>query len=487
MRFHAALLLLFSASFSSAQPAEESYSVYSEHPRLLLNAQRLRLLTREKQRDTIRWAQLRLLADGNVNFPEPGFANALLFRIAADRKAGERAVTWAVTGAGTDIRQIALVYDWCHELLTETQRSALEQKLTRALVPSVDSAAKARDAAFAAIALGEVSASSEKVLRALVTNWWRGKYVPQIRKTGAIPHQDLYPVLEFVHVYRDNLQIELRDNLAQVWETLAQYRVLSYYPAPYPAGENEYRIPFFTGGGEPDLRLAALVRAAEFALIALDSNATEMQFLQGWLLHDRFNLRSAFGAPYEFLWANPYQPGLPYQKVALYLHQPNGVLLARSHWDDDAEWIGIVNGRLQVFRDGRIAQATGQRLSVGELAIVQTNGSATFQVKPDSESVWILTGLSPSSIVDVEVDDEELTQMKTGASGLLELRFQRKDGQRGYVRPRRERRHSTANTARIGTANSTPMGPKAKPPISTAKNTTSGLNPVPRPTNFGVR
>ena len=54
--------------------------------------------------------------------------------------------------------------------------------------------------------------------------------------------------------------------------------------------------------------------------MAYESNAQEMQFLQGWLLLDRFALKSAFGAPYEFLWANPYQPGLPFDKLPLTLH-----------------------------------------------------------------------------------------------------------------------------------------------------------------------
>ena len=51
--------------------------------------------------------------------------------------------------------------------------------------------------------------------------------------------------------------------------------------------------------------------------MAYESNAQETQFLQGWLLLDRFVLKSAFGAPYEFLWANPYQPGLPFDKLPL--------------------------------------------------------------------------------------------------------------------------------------------------------------------------
>jgi len=63
---------------------------------------------------------------------------------------------------------------------------------------------------------------------------------------------------------------------------------------------------------EPDLRRAALSRAAELSMVAYDSNAAGSQILQGWLMNDNFLLRGTFGAPYEFFWANPYQPGLSY-------------------------------------------------------------------------------------------------------------------------------------------------------------------------------
>ena len=44
-------------------------------------------------------------------------------------------------------------------------------------------------------------------------------------------------------------------------------------------------------------------------MVAYDVNAPQTQVLQGWLMHDRFILRGPFGAPYEFLWANPTSPG----------------------------------------------------------------------------------------------------------------------------------------------------------------------------------
>ena len=44
-------------------------------------------------------------------------------------------------------------------------------------------------------------------------------------------------------------------------------------------------------------------------MVAYDTNGLQNQFLQGWLIQDRYLMMTPFGAPYEFLWANPYQPG----------------------------------------------------------------------------------------------------------------------------------------------------------------------------------
>ena len=65
-------------------------------------------------------------------------------------------------------------------------------------------------------------------------------------------------------------------------------------------------------------------------MVAYDTNAAESQLLQGWLMHDHFMLRGTFGAPYEFLWANPYQPGLSYYHVPLVYHNPDSGQAVRA-------------------------------------------------------------------------------------------------------------------------------------------------------------
>ncbi len=75
---------------------DEEYRVYTEHPRLILTAQRLRLLKRERERESQRWRQFELLVKGGASLPEPGFALALYYAVSGDNAAGKRAVEWAL-------------------------------------------------------------------------------------------------------------------------------------------------------------------------------------------------------------------------------------------------------------------------------------------------------------------------------------------------------------------------------------------------------
>jgi hypothetical protein len=95
--------------------ADDEFRVYTEHPRLILTAQRLRLLKRERERESQRWRQFDLLVKGSANLPEPGFALALYYAVSGTtQRASGRGV-----GAGPrdDLRQLALVYDWCQPCL----------------------------------------------------------------------------------------------------------------------------------------------------------------------------------------------------------------------------------------------------------------------------------------------------------------------------------------------------------------------------------
>ena len=131
---------------------------------------------------------------------------------------------------------------------------------------------------------------------------------------------------------------------------------------------------------------AALARAAGLSMVAYDNNGLENQFLQGWLIQDRFLMMTSFGAPYEFLWANPYQPGLSYYQLPLVFHDPNsGALFVRSGWDEDADWFGLYAGEAELFHDGHVTvvnqgasgSSAPKPLQLGDASVIL--GRAPFQ------------------------------------------------------------------------------------------------------------
>ena len=134
-------------------------------------------------------------------------------------------------------------------------------------------------------------------------------------------------MLELMHAFRDNLDFDLRESFPQWFKDYALIHILAHYPEPFPAAENEYRIPADSELDQrgPDVTKATLLRAAEpSSMVAFDANANETQLLQGFLMNDRFLMRGALGISYELMWANPYQPGLSHYHVPLVAQRCGG-------------------------------------------------------------------------------------------------------------------------------------------------------------------
>jgi len=419
---------------AGAQSDEESLHVYTEHPRLFLGKHRLQMLQKERQRRSLRWQQFELLMAGHAPMPEPGFADALYYRVAGDQKSGHSAVTWAL-GPGTDLRQLALVFDWCQDLLSPVQSKALAAKLAKGIQQTGKdrSVSAARSRALAAIALADhMQEVSERELAHVIRTWWRGELAPALAAgRSAIAREDFYALYEMLHAIRDNLIIDLRESAPAFFKDLPVYDLVSFYPATYPAPEGEYRIPASKGGGEPDVQRAAMARAAELAMVPYDVNAPESQILQGWLMHDNFLLRSTLGAPYEFLWANPYHPGLSYYLTPLIFHdEVFGRLFIRSSWDESARWLGYFDGELQLFENGSVTvlnpQLASEPMSLDTAVVFFGKNAQKFQtILSEDEEVFVL-GLKPHCTYAIEVDDEEMTEGKTDAGGILELKLPHK-------------------------------------------------------------
>jgi hypothetical protein len=411
-------------------------AIYTEHPRLFLRPQRLRLLKRETQRQSLRWEQFQALTGAKAAFPEPAFAAALYYQSGGDREAGRRAVEWALNPRNTDLRQLAIVYDWCQDLMSETENRNLAARLKRGITGAgmPKNLSAARDLLLAAVAVADqAQAESRAVMATVLQKYWPANVVTPLGQGKApIPRGDVLALLEILHATRDNLNVDLRQSFPAWFKPLPLEWLLSYYPTPWPAAENEFHIPSSADpvkDGTPDLTTAALSRAAELAMVAFDSNAPETQVLQGWLMNDRFLMRGAFGIPYEFLWANPYQPGLSYYHVPLVFRDDTlGQLFIRSSWDDDAKWLGYFGGQLQVFETGRIMvlnpELTREPMDLDEGVVFFGKAMSRFRVpaskdpERQTEDVFIV-GLKPRVVYSIETDDEELNEAQADVGGTL--------------------------------------------------------------------
>jgi hypothetical protein len=161
-------------------------------------------------------------------------------------------------------------------------------------------------------------------------------------------------------------------------------------------------------------------------MVAFDSNAPGSQLLQGWLMNDHFQLRGTFGAPYEFLWANPYQPGLSYFQAPLVFHDDLlGRLFVRSSWDESAIWLGAFDGQLQLFQDGRVAAldpaADAAPLELDQALILFGSRRRRFRLTVAETQPVFVVGLKPREGYLVEVDDEEMSEGRSDPGGILNL------------------------------------------------------------------
>jgi hypothetical protein len=302
----------------------------------------------------------------------------------------------------------------------------------------------ARAKVFAAIALTDAQpAVSQKTLQAVIDGFWNGTFVPSLHAAKfSVGNSDAYALLEILHAVRDNLNFDLRETFPAWFKQYPLLHLLAHYPAPWPASDNEFRVPADetiekTG---PDLRKAALSRAAELAMVAFDANIASSQLLQGWLTNDRFLLRGTFGIPYELLWANPYQPGLSYYHVPLAMHDEiGGQLFVRSSWEDDADWAGFFGGQLQLFKDGAVTRmdpkVAREPLDLEAALVFFARETKKFLVPTltapkdksqadtanENTAAVFIVGLDAGHPYHVEIDGEEMIEETADPGGIVFL------------------------------------------------------------------
>jgi hypothetical protein len=424
MRLFAVLAAIL--AFGGVVPAaDEDFHVFTDSPRLLLTKQRLRLLQRERERDSMRWQQIEALVSGGAPMAETQVAQALYYQISGNTAAGRKAVEWALGDAAIDLRQLALVFDWCQKVMTPSQADRLASKIERLMATPHNDVPGQSARALAAIAIADhLKDQGESILKPLVETWWRGPGAAKVSRGQE------YPLMELLHAIRDNVTVDLRESAPAFFKDLPLDHLLGHYPAPFRGQDNDFFVPVFAGDGQPDPADAVWSRAAGLAMVAFDSNNEEVQYLQGWLMQDRFSMRDPLGSVYEFLWANPYQPGLSFALLPLVYHNAvTGHVFARTSWEEDATWIGYFDSHLQVFRDGKLetlrSGATVRPVRVGEAVLMTAPNpepggavSGMLRFKATTEATFVL-GLAPGSAYDVEIDDEELAEGDTDAGGTL--------------------------------------------------------------------
>jgi hypothetical protein len=440
-----------------AQTAPDGFKVYTDAPRLFLRAARLRLLRRERERRSLRWEQFETLWNGAAEFPEFGWTGALRYQIAQDDAAGKQAVAWGVTRAGAAgaipesvVRQLALIADWCDPLMQTADKTAIYGRLERyaaaPIPPTGLSLAEARTRTLAAIAISEARAAvSEKALRDLYEGFWMKTFIPGLLSAKLhVSNPDANALIELMHAFRDNLDFDLRETCGKWYRDYGPIHILAHYPEPFPASENEYRIPADPQLDQrgPDVTKATLSRAAELAMVAYDSNAPETQLLQGFVMNDRFLMRGTLGITYELMWANPYQPGLSYYHVPLVAHDSiGGELYVRSTWEDDAQWLGFFGGQLQLFGNGELKhidpQSAHDPMDLQEATVFFARHADKFRVpqrtaparppdadpddtadSPAVDDVFII-GLQPGAPYHVEVDGEGMFETSSDPGGIV--------------------------------------------------------------------
>jgi hypothetical protein len=402
------LACLFSLTLA-AQTGDDPVAVFTDHPRLFLRPQRLRLLKRERERSSARWQQLEALVAGGAPMAERGFAWGLYSIVAGNDALAREAIVLGLTGA-LDLRQQALVFDWFQNLMSDSQRRDFAAGLQKGIAATAadTSIATVRSRVMAAIALYDhVPQIPQRELDRTVHQWWAGRIVPALKSgKSVIVRDDAYPLWELLHVIRDNTNIDLRESAPHFFKDFPIEHLMSHYPATFDGSDNQYRIGL-SKTGEPDLRMAALSRAAELSMVALDTNAAESQVLQGWLMHDHFILRGGFGAP------------------LVYHNADFGKLFIRSSWDEDAQWFGLFDGGMQLFSDGH-PSALNPRLDSPPISLTSATlcfaqRARRFQLKLEEDETVFLLGLEPKRTYQIEVDDEEMYEAQTDTAGVLEV------------------------------------------------------------------
>jgi hypothetical protein len=352
------ILLFISVSVCSAYDPGEG-------PPLLLTAKRLRRLKLDSQRQTERWSNFEQRVKTVADSPERGFELALYSAVTGNTDACRAAVEWGKSHTG-EHRQIALILNWCAAQISAADRPVLLSAPVRN--DSAHPFTSARDALF--IDVAESRASRESVRR----QW--SELLPLIQRDPRVCLPEIYSLFEFIDVAQKNFRIDPRRDDARLFSTLPNLFLLAMHPADLE---------------RPDWK----ARAGGLMMVNVDPNLQGSSFIQGWAMEDPKMAREGPGVAYEFLWANPYLPGLGYYNMDLFGYDPgSSLLLARKSWDANSCWVSVFHGHVDSLQcPPNLLESSA---TFGRLTILPMK-EGCVQVKPQGTKLTMLSGLPPGS------------------------------------------------------------------------------------------
>jgi hypothetical protein len=434
LRLVLVLVLLPCASFAQA-----SYKVYRDHPRLFLNADHLRRLQRDVKRESDRWITLQRLIEDRAVFSEEPLLRALLYKVAGDEDAARQAIGWALAAAQSefrnpaDLRLGAIVFDWCYPLLDDTERTTLAAALGEAAEKIVAQSAPGmqdvRSALLAALAATDDWPRPEAVLESIVARHWDPRLLSAVKDGSVLDHSaDLVALLEIMHASRHNLEMDLWQQARDFFLPLPIVLMLGSYPQPLQTPEGLFQRAARPAAAKADAAAEATsLRIAQMLLVDYENGLENYQFLQGWLRHDLFTLNTPYGAVYEFIWLNPYLPGLSYFSAPTVVHdKTRGWLFARQGWQDEDLWIGYLDDEFQLFADGQLhiikREDRQAPLVFPQAAVVLGRAPMDFRVEviPEGRAIYVL-GLGENQPYSVRINKDPSHLVTAGRGGILTL------------------------------------------------------------------
>jgi hypothetical protein len=351
-------------------------------PKLLLSVKLAKRLKRDRERQTPRWVNFENRVKTVPDSPERGFELALYYAVTGDAARAREAIGW-VLAHPREIRQRALVLDWCGEAATTQERSELAAGLVRNV--AINSFQDRRDCLFVSLEMGKDAGACAG------TNLKNGSLLSN--------PAELYAACEyFITARRNGLEDQRRDDP----------EFFQHLPVEFLLARRPEEVE------QPDWRS----HVAALALVSLDPNLEASQFLQGWAIEDRQTLRQGPGVAYELLWADPYLPGIAYQNLDPWLYEAGGGrLFAREDWTPGTCWIAIADGSVE--QQGCPAGWRQKVMTFGSMKLMAFSGKCLEVAHQDMKESMILWQLKPGG--KITYHDNKDISAQADAAGMWRI------------------------------------------------------------------